>query len=38
VGCGRDGGLATGRFEDAAAAMAEADRLVAAHVGDDARE
>lgn len=36
--CGREGGLATGRFEDAAEAMAEADRLVAAHVEDDARE
>jgi hypothetical protein len=29
--CGREGGLATGPFEDAAAAMAAADEYVAAH-------
>ena len=33
--CGRDGGLATGRFEEAGEAMAEADRIVAAHAEDD---
>jgi hypothetical protein len=32
--CGREGGLATGRFEDAAEAMAEVDRIVAAHADD----
>jgi hypothetical protein len=30
--CGREGGLATGPFEDPAAAMAAADRYVAAHL------
>ena len=37
--CGREGGLATGRFEDAAEAMAEADRIVDAQLSrEDARE
>jgi hypothetical protein len=36
---GRKGRLTTGRFEDAAAAMTEADRIVAAELsGEDARE
>jgi len=37
--CGREGGLSTGRFEDATEAMAEADRSVVAQLAaDDARE
>jgi hypothetical protein len=33
--CGRQGGLATGPFEDEAAAMAAADEYVAAHLAGD---
>ena len=33
--CGREGGLATGPFEDDAAAMAAADEYVAAHLSDE---
>jgi hypothetical protein len=36
--CGREGGLATGHLDEAAEAMAEADRIAAVYVGDDARE
>jgi hypothetical protein len=36
--CGHEGGLATGHFDEAAEAMAEADRIAAVYVGDDARE
>jgi hypothetical protein len=33
--CGREGGLATGRFEDAAEAMAEVDRILDAQLSDE---
>jgi hypothetical protein len=33
--CGREGGLATGPFEDAKAAMAAADDYVAAHLAGE---
>jgi hypothetical protein len=37
--CGREGGLATGRFEDAAEAMAKVDRIVDAQLSrEDAQE
>jgi hypothetical protein len=32
--CGREGGLATGPFEDATEAMAAAERYVAAHLNN----
>jgi hypothetical protein len=33
--CGRQGGLATGPYEDAAAAMAAADEYLAAHLAGE---
>jgi hypothetical protein len=38
VGCGRDGGHATGPFEDAVAVMAAADGCVTAHVSASRRD